>query len=191
MKTFDTATCYTDLVLSNILYLRGLLPSTPIHCAPLDPESALILEELVALCAGAGVVTTGSQPALPAEEQKEFVMGMWKGRLADFEDALCDLDLDYLACQHGPTWAEEAVMSDKLYEYDVNFISVTPANLTGMYVSDYPSIARDDAGGYDTEAYSVSKDPSIVSFYVCDPEFDRPTGQCLRLLTQALKSINK
>lgn len=188
---FKDAACFDDLITANLRFLRGELPRTPVHRSPLEPESESILSELAALCAEGRVVTTDSQPSYAEQwEQKEYVQGMWRGSLASFENAMRDEVVFYLALQHGERWERKPATSGFEGDDCTRYFSLTPVNMTGIYVDEYRDDLLDIAQGYDTAKYEVSTDPSVLSFIVADFDFGFPTGQLCRILLKALKTMN-
>jgi len=58
--SFEKATCFDDLVKSNVEFLKGNIKNTPYHDGPLDDESTMIVDKLIELCKKYNVITTCS-----------------------------------------------------------------------------------------------------------------------------------
>lgn len=67
---WNSVTNYPELARTMVRFLKGELDRSPIHTAPLDPESSSITADLVALTRH-GLITHGSQPGLITKDLQQ------------------------------------------------------------------------------------------------------------------------
>lgn len=105
---WSTATTLADLGELTARYLSGEADESPTYAGPPDPETAEILEPLLALNR-AGFVTDQSQPAGSGDgwQQRAFVEGYCSWQLAERIAEACDtagLDILIVAPDARPRW---------------------------------------------------------------------------------------
>lgn len=194
---WEDAECFEDLLALNAAYLRGDLPETPVNFGPLSAESALIIDELVALNA-AGIFTTSSQPATQSttRRQRGYVDGWWRGSLAAFVEKIRTVKLNYCAVGLGG----RRMASDFSVDRDGRWhFSQTrnPSHADGCdcehawdtCTGHWPGRISDVlvyVDYFDTDEYWASEDRSLVVFTVSDGDFGGEPGACCKALLQAL-----
>ncbi len=195
---FYRADKFDDLVDANLRFLRGELNWTPGHYAPLESESYIIRDAMIAMCSELRAMTTNSQPAYVTElrRQRGYVSVFIRINKDIFTIAerLLKSGLVCAISKNTGLQTSEACLSWDETTDKYNDVSQTrstsKANWKGR--SSFNPLHGNSSEiieHYDTYLYRASLDRSLVCIHAADYGWGYPADHCIKTVHQVLKEL--
>ncbi len=195
---FHRAKTFDDLVDCNLRFLRDELEYTPYRFGPLDDESYVIRDAMVAMCSELRAMTTSSQPAYLKElrRQRGYVSLFIRTEIdiSTIARKLCNSSLVCVVFKYSNAETSDACLLWDEGMDNYNHVSQTRSASDSNWkgTTFFNPLLRNTSEileAYDTYAYKASLDKSLVYIHAADDGWGYAADHCIKAVHQALKEL--